>query len=105
MLCVIIGLETKQVSKFLVPEVSQFGIAGAVVIVVYLFLIYLRDDRKQRSADNAKRDEASQVMSHAIERNSRAIDRNTKSTDESLKFLKNLNGRLEKAVSDKLQSK
>lgn len=71
------------------PDMSQVGAASAVVVVVYLFLKFMREQGE-------KNDESLRHLS-------KSIDRNTEVSDETHRFLKNLNGKLEEAVVDKVK--
>lgn len=68
------------------PEYSQLGAAGAVVVVVYLFLRFMRDE-------GVKRDESHLKLTDAI-------DRNTEVTNETYKYLKHRNGSFEKLIKE-----
>lgn len=90
-------------------ELSQLGASGAVVIVVVLFLKFIREDgiaREQsikelsRSIDrNAK---ASEKHLHAIDKQVEASTKAREASHEVLTFMKKLNGKLEHATIEKV---
>jgi len=71
-------------------DYSTLGPAGAAVIIVFLFLKFLRDE-------SAKRDRREEQFVKTIEAN-------TKVGKQTYDLLKNLNGELKKAAQKKLES-
>jgi len=61
------------------PELSQLGASGAVVIVVFIFLKYMREERKNR-------DRKDLIFS-------KIIKANTKTVSETKDYIKDRNGR------------
>jgi len=65
-----------------VEILAQFGPAGAIVAVVWIFVKYFVP---------------------VIEKLSKAIDQNTRVTKETKEFLVNLNGSLKRTVQEKIE--
>lgn len=71
-------------------DISSIGPAAAAVIIVFMFLKFLRDE-------GAKRDKREAQFS-------KTIQGNTKVTKATYDLLKNLNGELKKAAQKKLET-
>lgn len=90
-------------------ELSQLGASGAVVIVVILFLKFIRDE-------TTIREQSINSLSKAIDKNTKANENHLKAIDkqveasvkareashEVLDFMKKLNGKLETATIQKV---
>lgn len=75
-------------------ELTQFGVSGAVVVVVIMFLRFMQ-------AENARRDKMHQEFTQAIKLNAAATEKNTQMTEQTYQFLQNLNGSLRVIVAEK----
>lgn len=67
-------------------DFSQFGASGAVVLVVFLFLKFMRDEGIKRDATYAK-------VARALENNVKALENNEKAVASADKYLRERNGR------------
>lgn len=79
-------------------DITQLGIAGAVVIVVVMFLNYMK-------AENDRRDIRDRELANAMKENSESTRQNSQLTKEVSDYLKLRNGsgdRLMKELSDKM---
>lgn len=80
---------------------SAYGPAGAVVIVVLLFLNYMQkqnEERRKDAMDELKRKEKMyKGLTDASKKTAKAIDENSK-------LIRNLNGKLTQAIIDKEES-
>jgi transcription elongation factor GreA-like protein len=74
-------------------DISQLGASGAVVIVVAFFLKYMKEEA-------IKREETINKLGKAVDQNTSATKELVKTNREHYNFLKNLNGKLTKAVTD-----
>jgi hypothetical protein len=90
------------------PEVSQLGAAGAVVIVVYFFLKFIREegDRREKSFDRLaavieKTAEATDKNTVIAEKTAETVQLNTEATEALRTFMTRLNGSLKKTVEEK----
>lgn len=70
-------------------DISTLGPAGAAVIIVFLFLKFLRDEGTKRDRREAQF--------------TKTIQGNTRVTKATYDLLKNLNGELRKAAQRKLE--
>ena len=77
-------------------DLSQFGAAGAIVIVVALFLKYIRQEAEHR-------DKIIDKITNAVHLNTEAVTKSTAVSQETYRFMKNLNGELKKAAKRKLK--
>lgn len=68
-------------------DLASLGPTAAAVVIVALFLKYMTDQSKQQ------RELYVELKG--------SIDKNTQTTDETLTFMRNLNGKLERALIDK----
>ena len=74
-------------------DISQIGASAAVVLTVLAFLKYMREEA-------TKREETLNKLSTAVDANTKATKELVKTNQEHYSFLKNLNGKLTKAVTD-----
>lgn len=74
-------------------ELSQLGASGAVVVVVIIFLKYMKEE-------GIKREESINKLGLTVDANTKATKELVKTNQEHYQFLKNLNGKLSKAVND-----
>lgn len=68
-------------------QFSQFGASGAVVVVVFMFLKFMRDER------------LASVKSH--DKLVDSLDKNTRVSQQTYEFLENLNGSMRRTVRQK----
>lgn len=71
-------------------DFTAFGPAGAVAIVVWLFLRNMKEERQFRA--------------DATDKMTKSINHNTKVSKQTYDLLKNLNGELKKAAQKKLEA-
>ena len=90
-------------------ELSQLGASGAVVIVVILFLKFIREEGSAReksisalSKSIDKNTKASTKHLSAIEKQVEASTKAREASHEVLTFMKKLNGKLESATIQKV---
>lgn len=75
-------------------DIAQVGASGAVVLVVAFFLKYMSQLEERMS----QREERNRGVIIELKQ---SIDKNTKVTTETLDFMRNLNGKLERALIEK----
>lgn len=68
------------------PDLAQFGASGAVVVVVYFFLRFMREEAK-------KRDETYGQVAAALTVLNKSVIENTSATTSADTYLKQRNGR------------
>lgn len=90
-------------------DLSQLGASGAVVIVVVLFLKFIREEEiaREKSINNLskaidKNTKTSQKHLGAIEKQVQASTKAREASHEVLTFMKKLNGKLETATIQKV---
>lgn len=89
-------------------ELAKYGVAGVAIalvglfaFVINLFIRYM--ERVQQSHMKAYKELSAAIKSQAQATNKldRTTDRNTEASTETLRFMKNLNGKLEDALIKK----
>jgi hypothetical protein len=77
-------------------DLTQLGPSAAAVIVVVLFLRYMDEDSKRRMHETQKREVREERLAESIGQLDGTVH-------EIHQFMKNLNGKLEKAITDKVR--
>lgn len=77
-------------------DITQLGPSAAAVIVVVLFLRYMGEENKRRTHELEKRDKQEEHLA-------RAVDELGGTVHEMHQFMKNLNGKLETAIKEKVR--
>lgn len=67
-------------------DLAQFGASGAVVVVVIVFLKFLREEGKNR-------DKTYELVSEELSKLSNSTDKNTQATKSADEYLRERNGR------------
>jgi hypothetical protein len=87
------------------PDLTQFGAAGAIVIVVWFFLKFTREESVRREVTYDKLSAAIEKTAVAAQENTMATRVNTQTTNEMRLFMLRLNGSLKHTVEEKQQLK
>ena len=89
-----------------IMDLSALGPSAAVVIVVLAFLRFMQSESQKRDAvrqeELIKQDEQHKKMVETLERSIETSEKSIQVGEETYRFMKNLNGKLERALQDRV---
>lgn len=77
-------------------DINSLGPSAAVVIAVLAFLRYMDTQNKRQTKEDERRDKREEKLAQSIEKLGGTAS-------EMYQFMKNLNGKLEKAIKEKVK--
>lgn len=90
-------------------ELSKYGATGvaiaAIAALVYVstkFITYMQITQKEHTASLNKLAASNLQLAKSTERSARASEQTLKATEQQYQFMKNLNGKLEAAIKERV---
>lgn len=88
-------------------DISSLGPSAAVVVVVLAFLRFMQSESQKRDEvrqqELIKQDEQHRKMVAVLEQSTQTSKKAIQVGEETYRFMKNLNGKLEKALHEKVR--